>query len=303
MSGSMLEIRHLRLVRAIAEEGGPTRAAARLHLTQSAVSHQLSELEARLGLVLFERVRRQLVLTAAGTRLLEASRRLLSDLDKVERDLHRKDSGRPLPLRLCVETFTSYHWLPKLAAAVAAEHPRIDLQMIPAARSEPVAALLRGELELAITSSPVQDRSLVVTPVAQDEWTVILPPDHELARKKFIAPDELASYLVFTHDAPRSDVERLRDIAAAGRSPLPAVKIVPLTDTLVDFVAAGLGLGMVSRWAVSPALMRGAIVARRFTRAGLREQWSAVYRRDAANRFPVGRIVELLRGQLDAKAP
>src|SRR5688572_14449714 len=86
---SMLEIRHLRLVRAIAEEGGPTRAAARLHLTQSAVSHQLAELEGRLGVVLFARVRRQLKLTPAGARLLEASRSMLAELSRVERELHQ----------------------------------------------------------------------------------------------------------------------------------------------------------------------------------------------------------------------
>ena len=70
MSQTMIEVRHLRLVRAIAEEGGPTRAGSRLRLTQSAVSHQLAELEGRLGVALFTRVRRQLKLTSAGARLV-----------------------------------------------------------------------------------------------------------------------------------------------------------------------------------------------------------------------------------------
>src|SRR3982751_3323458 len=91
MSGMMLEIRHLRLLRAIAEEGGPTRAAARLHLTQSAVSHQLAELEGRLGVPLFTRVRRQLKLTPVGARLVESARVLLADLARVEREIH--DAG------------------------------------------------------------------------------------------------------------------------------------------------------------------------------------------------------------------
>src|SRR5688500_19435390 len=100
MTASALEVRHLRLVRAIAEEGGPTRAAARLHLTQSAVSHQLAELEGRLGVVLFTRVRRQLKLTASGARLLEAARRLLADLSRVERDLHRAEGRERAVLRI-----------------------------------------------------------------------------------------------------------------------------------------------------------------------------------------------------------
>ena len=298
MTASMLEIRHLRLIRAIAEEGGPTRAAARLHLTQSAVSHQLGELEGRLGVTLFERVRRQLVLTPAGTRLLDASRRLLADLDKVERDLHRKDEGVPVPLRLCVETFTSYHWLPRLASGLGRDHPMVDLHVVLEARREPVAALLRGQIDLAITSSPVRDRDLVVMPFARDEWTVIVHPKHVLVRKKFVTPDELARHLVYSHDAPRSDVERLRDIAAAEGSRLPAAKIVPLTETLVDFVRDGSGIGLVSRWAVAPALARGDIVSRRFTKAGLPERWAVVHRRDTATRFPFHTIAEILRAEL-----
>ncbi|HWL86497.1 MAG TPA: LysR family transcriptional regulator, partial [Polyangiaceae bacterium] len=115
---SMLEVRHLRLVRAIAEEGGPTRAAARLHLTQSAVSHQLSELEGRLGVALFTRVRRQLKLTPAGARLLEAARTMLVDLSRVERELHHAGTRKRATIRIAVECFTAYHWLPAVLAAL-----------------------------------------------------------------------------------------------------------------------------------------------------------------------------------------
>src|SRR6188768_2470314 len=106
MSDSMLEVRHLRLVRAIAEEGGPTRAAARLHLTQSAVSHQLAELEGRLGISLFTRVRRQLKLTPAGARLVDAARTMLTDLSRVERELHQTGAKKREYLRIALEGFT-----------------------------------------------------------------------------------------------------------------------------------------------------------------------------------------------------
>src|SRR3954471_17077027 len=121
MSATMLEVRHLRLVRAIAEEGGPTRAAARLHLTQSAASHQLAEREGRRGVLLFTRVRRQLKLTPAGARLVESARALLTDLARVERELHQAGTRKREVLRIAVECFTSYHWLPPIVATLAAE--------------------------------------------------------------------------------------------------------------------------------------------------------------------------------------
>jgi LysR family transcriptional regulator for metE and metH len=292
---TMLEIRHLRLVRAIAEEGGPTRAASRLHLTQSAVSHQLAELEGRLGVVLFTRVRRRLTLTSAGARLVDAARTMLGELARVERELHHAGARKRENLRITTECFTSYHWLPGVVAALGRDHPHVDVQIRLEAAREPVAALLRGELELAVVSSPVRDRQLVVVPLFDDEWTVICAPGHALARRPYVTAVELGRERLFAHDAPRSDVERLRALIASERAAMPDVRLVPLTDALVELVKAGLGIGLVSSWAVAPYVARGDVVTRRLTRAGLRERWVAAYRSDAAGSLPLARFAELVR--------
>ncbi|WP_394835737.1 LysR substrate-binding domain-containing protein [Pendulispora rubella] len=292
---SILEMRHLRLVRAIADEGGVTRAAARLHLTQSAVSHQLTELEGRLGVLLFTRVRRQLKLTPAGGHLLEAARTMLTDLARVERELQHAGTRKRETFRIVVECFTAYHWLPPILAALATEYPYVDVRIALGATREPVAALLRGELELAVVSSPVRDRALVVQKLFSDEWTIIVAPDHPLASRPYVSAVELGREKVLTHEAPRADVERFRELMANERASVPRSANVPLTEALVELVKAKQGVGLVSRWAVAPHLARGEVVARRFTRKGLPETWSAVYRHDAATRFPLAHFAELLR--------
>lgn len=294
MSFPMLEVRHLRLVRAIADEGGPTRAAARLHLTQSAVSHQLAELEGRLGVRLFARVQRRLTPTPAGARLVEEARVLLGELARVERELHRAGERKREIVTIVTESFTSYPWLPEVMTALAAEEPHVELRIALFATREPIAALLRGAVDLAFVSSPVRDRALIATPMFSDEWTVLLAPDHRLAHRRWISAAEVGGETLFVHDAPRADVERLREILAAERAPMPRVAILPLTSVLVDCVRAGLGIGLVSRWAVANEIARGDVVARPFTRAGLPEQWVALSRRDAADK-PLARIVELVR--------
>src|SRR5258708_28013481 len=215
MSQTMIEVRHLRLVRAIAEEGGPTRAASRLHLTQSAVSHQLADLEGRLGVPLFTRVRRQLKLTSAGARLLEAARALLPELSRVERELYRVSTRKREVLRVAVECFTSYHWLPSVIAGLAEGHPHIDVRIVPEATREPVTALLRGTLDLALVSSPVQDRELLSAPLFDDEWTVIPSPVHPLAGRPFVTAVELGRATPFAHDAPPRHRGRSRELSAA----------------------------------------------------------------------------------------
>src|SRR5690349_12039209 len=113
-----LDLRHLRLVAAVAESGGQTRAAHKLHLTQSALSHQLRELEGRIGTPLFIRTSRRMVLTAAGERVLASARRVLHEVESLERDLVLEaTSGRAGVVRLATECYTCYHWLPGVVTA------------------------------------------------------------------------------------------------------------------------------------------------------------------------------------------
>ena len=109
-----LEVRHLKLVTAIAEEGGVTRAAGKLNLTQSALSHQLAALEERLGTRLFLRLGRRMVLTPAGETLVASASRLLDDLRSTEEAVTRLGSARGGVLRLATECYTCYHWVPPL---------------------------------------------------------------------------------------------------------------------------------------------------------------------------------------------
>ena len=123
----------------------------------------------------------------------------------------------------------------------------------------------------------------------------MLPRSHPLTRRPFVSVSDLKDLVVFANEATPQDMRLMRDLLIAERAHMPDVHIVPLTDALVDLVEAGLGVGLGSRWAVSPHEARGQIVTRRFTKDGVGEQWSAVFRSDAAARLPLSRFVELMR--------
>ena len=95
-----LDVRHLRLMVAIADTGSVTRAGDRLHLTQSALSHQLSDLESRLRARLFHRVGKKMVVTSAGDALLRSARQILEVLEQTEAGIKRVAHGAEGRLRL-----------------------------------------------------------------------------------------------------------------------------------------------------------------------------------------------------------
>ena len=125
-----LEIRHLRLVREVSLAGSLTRAGAVLHLTQSALSHQLRDIESRLDTPLFLRVGKRMILTPAGERLLRSAEDVLATIEQTEEAIRRlAGAGRGL-LRLTTECYTCYHWLPARLREFHERFPRVEVEIV-----------------------------------------------------------------------------------------------------------------------------------------------------------------------------
>ena len=156
-----LEVRHLKLVREVSAAGSLTRAGAALHLTQSALSHQLRDIESRLGAPLFLRVGKRMVLTPAGERVLQSAEEVLATIERTEDAIRHLSGGAKRGLlRLTTECYTCYHWLPALLKRYRAAHPQVDIRIDGAATADPIAHLLDGRLDVAIVSDPVRDRRM-----------------------------------------------------------------------------------------------------------------------------------------------
>src|SRR4029078_6525135 len=105
-----LDVRHLKLIVAVTEEKSVTRAGEVLHLTQSALSHQLREIEEKLGTPLFLRMNKKMILTPAGERLLFTARQVLEEMKRAEDHIAEMASNKQGTLRLSTECYTCYHW-------------------------------------------------------------------------------------------------------------------------------------------------------------------------------------------------
>jgi LysR family transcriptional regulator, regulator for metE and metH len=269
--GISLELRHLKLLAAIVEAGSVTGAALRLHLTQSALSHQLREAEEKIGTALFLRIKKKMLLTPAGEELLGSARRVLSELERTEERL-RGFGETAGTIRLSTECYTCYHWLPPVLKAFRRRFPGVDVRIDLEATRRTVAALLEGKLDLGIISSEPDARSLQLHPILEDEMVVVMPEAHRLAQRGHLRPRDLAQETLLIYP-PREDSLLLRLLARAGVLP-KAVLEVPLTEAIVEMARAGIGVGFLAQWAVPPRQSAG-LAKRPLTRLGIHRLWKA----------------------------
>lgn len=272
----VLEVKHLRLVEAVATYGTLTNASKYLHLTQSALSHQLNELERRLGTPLFHRVGRRLVPTVAGERLLDAAKRTLTVLRRTEGSIKRIAAGSEAVLRLTTECYTAYHWLPAILDAFAERCPKVDVQIVADAARRPVNALMAGKVDVVVMNEPPKNDKLRVIPLFEDDMLVVMSPDHRLAVQQFVRPEDFADeHLVMYSASTSNSMLFKRYLDPAGIAPRK-ISAIQLTEAIVEMAKAGQGIAVLARWAIEPHLRDGSLVALPMTREGLRRQWSAV---------------------------
>jgi len=278
----MLDLRHLHLVAAIAETGTVTAAASRLHLTQSALSHQLRDAEARLGAKLFDRSGRRMRLTAAGERLLSTARLVLESLERAEREIQRATAGRRGPLRLTTQCHTVYHWLPARLKIFERDFPEVEVQVVAGATDHPIPWLVEGKIDLAIVSRMERDARLASRPLWSDELVVVMHPKKALARRPFIEARDFADQHLIVYSMPLESNLVFREmLIPAGVMPR-RVSHIQLTEALIEMVKADLGIAVLQRWSVAPQLERHELAALPLTRSGRLRRWSAVWRRRPA---------------------
>jgi LysR family transcriptional regulator for metE and metH len=289
-----LEIRHLQLVEAITAEGSVTRAAERLNVTQSALSHQLREIEDRLGTPLFLRVNRRLTLAPAGERLLQSARRVLDDLRLAEADIGRLATHQDGVIRVSTECYTCYQWLPPLLKPFHRRYPRVDVEIVPDVTRRAIEALHARKIDLALAHQLRRDPRLRSVPVFDDEVVVIVPRNHPLSKKAYAVASDLQDEHLILH-SPAEESFFAKALLREGIRPRK-YSVVILTESIVEFVRAGLGVSAVPRWTVQRELRSGAIAGVRFTKRGLHRKWAAVTLKSEQTPEPLAALIELIAG-------
>ena len=288
-----LEIRHLKLLSAVAQQQTVTGAARQLHLTQSALSHQLRDAEEKLGTRLFLRLSKRMVLTPAGETLLTSAQRVLRELQHAEESVNNLNGCATGAIRLSTECYTCYHWLPPVMKEFQKKFPGVDVRIELEATNKTVEALLEGRLDLGILCSVPREDKLQLHRLFDDEMLLVMPPRHRLAKKKFVDPRDLAEETIIIYPPKEESTLLQRFLLPEGIEPKGILQ-VPLTDAIIELVRGGMGVGFLAQWSLEPHIRAGRVVARRVTPLGFRRQWSAATLRGQQPPAYVEQFISLL---------
>jgi DNA-binding transcriptional LysR family regulator len=276
------DLRQLRQFVALAEHLHFGRAAAALHISQPPLSRSVQALEATLGARLFERTRRKVELTAAGTWYLEEARQILTRLERASRDVAARAAGGAGSLRIGFVTIADYSVLPGLLKQFKAAQPGVSLALREMVTEAQLDALGADDLDLGFVLPPLPVKGVESVAVNREPLVVALPARHRLARERGpLAVRDLADEAFVM--VPAALARGLSDVvlglcARAGFAPQVAQEAVQM-QTVVSLVSSGLGVAIVPASLLN--LRRRGVVYRSVRDAHPTIELRLAWRRDA----------------------
>lgn len=267
-----MEIRHLKLVKAIVEEGSMTKAMDKLHLTQSALSHQLKEAEYQLGTQLFDRVNKKMILTKAGEKLYETAKEVLEKLNVTQSEIKELIVGEHGEIRISTECYTGYHWLPSLMKKFHSLYPNVELRIVMEATHYPLQKLLDNEIDVAITSDPVKNQQIEYVELFQDEMVALVPESHEWATRAYVTAEDFADQVLIIHSLPLETVTIHQFVLQPAKVVPKKIVVLPLTEASVEMVKAEMGIMVMAHWALKPYLANSTLRTVKIGKTGLKRK-------------------------------
>ncbi|HHW7580518.1 TPA: LysR family transcriptional regulator [Mannheimia haemolytica] len=268
MKPIFLEIRHLRTLIALKESGSVSLAAKRVHLTQSALSHQIKLLEEQYDLTLFERKSSPIRFTPAGERLIKLAYDILPKVIEAELDLARVKQGEVGEVRVAVECHTCFDWLMPAMDTFRQHWPLVELDIVSGFHTDTVGLLLSHRADLAIVAEEEDSAGIIYKPLFSYEMVAICSKDHPLATKDVWEAEDFKDETLITYPVPDDMLDLLRKILSPA-----GIKVTrrnsELTIAIIQLVASRRGIAALPYWAVKPYLDRGYVVARKITQQGL----------------------------------
>jgi len=256
-----MDIRQLKAFVAIAESGTFTAGAARVHVTQAAISMQIRQLENETGAQLFVRAPRRVILTEAGEKLLIRAYAILREHDAALEEMAALTGAHRGRLRIgTASAGVSGHPLPKILRELKKQHPAVEASVASGTSEQLVQHVLAGELDVAFVSLPVEARGIQTELLSENSLVAIASPRHKLAKQKVVSAYALAGEKLILGERG-GNTRRLIDqfFAQAGVTPKVVMELSRLA-AIKRMVEEDMGVGIVPLQSVQDEVAKGSLV-------------------------------------------
>ncbi len=278
----LVSVHQLRLLTAVIEHGGFSRAGLALGLSQPAISHQLKALATTIGMPLLEVIGRKVHLTQVGELVHEHAKRILNEFEAAGTALDELRGLRRGTLRLAGDTTVGIYVLPDLLGAFRHEHPSVEVRLGVDNRQGLYERLVRNDADFVVSGRPWDNPSipLIAQPFLANELIAIASPKHRLASRKRVTLADLAGEPLIVREPGSGTRESMEEaFREAGLSIRPVMELAS-NGAIKRAVAQDLGVSILSRYATGLEMHIGHLTELPVTGFPLRRQWHLVYARD-----------------------
>lgn len=281
-----MEIKYFKLIKIIVEEGNLANSTRRLFLTQSALSHQLKELELQLGFKVFHRKRSNWELTEEGSELYRIGNMVLDNIEKGLQNIKKIQSGSTGIIKVSTECYSFYHGFPKFIQKMGVLYPEINVSLALESTHRPIDKLLSNDIDIAIVTSKPTEESLYALPFFEDEIYAVLHKENFLNAEKTISPSHFKNTHLIIHSYPLETVSVYQDFLAPHNVHPSCISAIPLTQVALEMIDTNLGVMCMPKWALKSFHLPENIVFKKLGEKGLkRTHYLVVRKKDKEKKY------------------
>lgn len=290
-----IEFRHLRTIKAIHDCGGLARAADQLHITQSALSHQIKGLEDQAGVELFVRRSKPMKLSAAGLRLLRLAEQILPQVQAMQDEFSGLRDGRSGRMHIAIECHACFEWLFPVLEHFRKDWPDVDVDIRPGLAFDALPALLKEEVDLVVSSDPEELAGVEFVELFDYAPVFVASKDNPLAAKPYIEAEDFRDQTLITYPVERSRLDVFSQLLNPAKVEPAAVRQAELTAVILLLVASNRGVSVLPDWVVREVKYSSDYVTRPLTAHGLTRRLYAAVRSDERGKPYMERLIGLAR--------
>jgi LysR family transcriptional regulator for metE and metH len=290
-----IEFRHLRTIKAIHDEGGLARAADRMHITQSALSHQVKGLEAQAGVELFVRRSKPLKLSAAGLRLLRLAEQVLPQVEATLDEFASLRNGSTGRMHIAIECHACFEWLFPVLEAFRCAWSDVDVDIRPGLAFDALPALIKEEVDLVISSDPEDLTGIEFVELFDYAPVFVAASNHPLAQKAYIEAQDFEGQTLITYPVEHSRLDVFSQLLIPANGAPVTVRQAELTAVILLLVASNRGVSVLPDWVVREVKYSSDYVTRPLTKKGLKRRLYAAVRSEDRDKPYMEKLISLAR--------